>query len=54
MTYSIHINGCTAESAERILEGIEKGVELEAIEIEEVSVTEDEYPVLDAEEDSDG
>ena len=50
MTYSIHINGCTSESAERILEGIEKGVELEAIEIEEVSVTKDEYPVANSDE----
>ena len=50
MTYSIHINGVDAESADRILEGIEKGVELEAIEIEEVSVTQDEYPVPDTEE----
>jgi hypothetical protein len=49
MTYSIHINGADAESAERILEGIEKGVELEAIEVEEVSVSKDEYPTPDQE-----
>ena len=50
MTYSIHINGADPESAERILEGIEKGVELEAIKIEEVSITQDEYPAPDADE----